>query len=73
MNYNHLHSDHIVVKLYLNIDMSYIVEIDRPYSVKQVWYKGSDADIAHYHLNLDDQFNNIYIDDQYCTAKTLIV
>ena len=30
---NHLHSDHIAVKLYLQIGMSYIVEIDRPYGM----------------------------------------
>ena len=43
---NHLYSDHIAVKLCLEIDMSYIVEIDRPYSVKNMldkskwsWYR----------------------------------
>ena len=61
---NHLYSDHIVVKLCLQIDMSNIVEIDHPYSVKQAWYKASDADIAHCQLNLDDHLTNMYIDDQ---------
>ena len=41
--------------------MRYIGEIDRPYSVKQTWYKASEADIAHYQLNLDDHHNNVYI------------
>ena len=49
--------------------MSYIVEIDRPYSVKQAWYKTSEADIAHYQLNLDDHLNNMYIDDQLLHGK----
>ena len=53
------------------IDMSYIVEIDRPYSVKQAWYKASEADIAHYQLNLDDHLNNIYIDDQLLHCKDI--
>ena len=43
--------------------MSYIVEIDRPYSVKQAWYKASYADIAHYQLNLDDHINSMCKDD----------
>ena len=60
---NHLYSD-IAVKLCLQIDMSYIVEIGRPYSVKQAWYKASHADIAQYQLNLDDHPNNMYIDNQ---------
>ena len=46
--------------------MSYIVEINRPYSVKHVWYKASDADIAQYQLNLDDHLNN---DDQLLNCK----
>ena len=68
---NHLYSDHIAVKLCLQIDMSYIVEIDRPYSVKQAWYKGSGADIAHYQLKLDDHLNNMYIDDQLLHCKDI--
>ena len=66
---NHLYCDLIAVKLCLQIDMSYIVEIDRPYSVKQAWYKASDADIAYYQLNLDDHLNNMYIDDQLLHCK----
>ena len=42
--------------------MSYIVEIDRPYSVKQAWYRASDVDIAHYQLNLDAHLNYMYIE-----------
>ena len=68
---NHLYSDHIAVKLCLQIDMNYIVEIDRPYSVKQAWYKASDADIAHYQLKLDDHLNNMYIDDQLLHCKDI--
>ena len=49
--------------------MSYIVEIDRPYSVKQTWYKASDFDIAQYQLNLDDNLNNMYIGDQLLHCK----
>ena len=51
--------------------MNYIVEIDRPYSVKQTWYKASDADIAHYQLKLDDHLNNMYIDDQLLHCKDI--
>ena len=69
---NHLYSDHIAVKLCLQIDMNYIVEIDRPYSVKQAWYKASDADIAHYQLKLDDHLNNMYIDDQLLHCKLIV-
>ena len=53
--------------------MSYIVEIDRPYSVKQAWYKASEADITYYQLNLNDHLNNMYIDDQLLHSRTLIV
>ena len=55
--------------IYLN--QNYIVEIDRPYSVKQAWYKASDADIAHYQLKLDDHLNNMYIDDQLLHCKDI--
>ena len=68
----HLYSDHIAVKLCLQIDINYIVEIDRPYSVKQAWYKASDADIAHYQLKLDDHLNNMYIDDQLLHCKLIV-
>ena len=51
--------------------MNYTVEIDRPYSVKQAWYKASDADIAHYQLKLDDHHNNMYIDDQLLHCKDI--
>ena len=51
----------MAVKLCLHIDMKYIVEIDRPYSVKQTGYEASEADIADYQLNLDDHLNSMYI------------
>ena len=51
--------------------MNYIVQIDRPYSVKQAWYKASDADIAHYQLKLNDHLNNMYIDDQLLHCKDI--
>ena len=51
--------------------MSCIVEIDRLYSVKQAWYKASDAVTAHYQLNLDDHLNNMYIYDQLLHCKDI--
>ena len=54
--------------------MSYIVEIDRPYSVKQAWYKASESDIAHYQLNLDDHRNNLlHWKDINCTDIIIIM
>ena len=33
------------------------------------YYKANDADIAHYHLNLDDHISIMYIDDQLLHCK----
>ena len=70
---NLLYSDHIAVKLCLHIDMSYIVVVDRPYSVKQAWYKAGEADIAHFQLNLDDHRNNMYKDYLLLHCKYIII
>ena len=47
---SYLYSNHIAVKLCLHIDMRYIVEMYQTNSLKQAWYKASEADIAHYQL-----------------------
>ena len=69
---NNLFSDHVPLRLILNISVDYITVTSRPFGVKQVWYKATQCDIDTYKTHLDDILSHISLcdgtldcDDQY--------
>ena len=51
---NNLFSDHVPLRLILDISVDYITVTLRPFSVKQVWYKATQCDADTYKTRLDD-------------------
>ena len=61
---NHLYSDHVPLRVVLDIDIEQIIDVEeRPFTIKKAWHKASDQDIASYKYKLDSLLSDLDIHD----------
>ena len=58
-----MYSDHVRVQLILNININYSIEVERPFNVRQAWYKAGEQEVKCYKHRLNELLSDIDLCD----------
>ncbi len=66
---NHICSDHVPLKLTLDMNIEHNCTKERPFNVRTAWYKATDDDIAVFKKRLDVKLAKIELDFEALCCK----
>ncbi len=71
---NHLFSDHVLLKLTLDVNIEYNYTNERSFNVQTAWHKATDDDIAIYKKMLDEKLAKIELDiEAFCCKNVFVI